>query len=220
MQGSCKPDASYLGLIKAGTTAREASNMSIRRRWVALLLGGSAVLAGVLVSVAAAGSSSNGPPQIRVYGGGNVPNGSCTDGATTFCTGVTREFSIFAVHDPNEQITYGTITVGNPERDGGVNSVIRVTCLAVSGNVAEVGGVVVQSPNHPETIGYPYILFFRDSGQPGTVSRDGLSPSFTGPPAGKPTCSSSDASSDAFTYGFFALTYGDIAIQNVTNQNG
>jgi hypothetical protein len=178
------------------------------------------VVGAVLVSVAAAGSSSNGPPQTRVYGGGNVPIGSCSDGASGFCTGVTREFSVFAVHDPNEQITYGTITVGNPENDGGVNSVIRVTCLAVSGNVAEVGGVVMQSPNHPETIGYPYILFFRDSGKPGAVSRDGFSPSFTGPPAGKPTCSSSDASSDAFGYGFFTLAYGDIAIETVTNPNG
>jgi hypothetical protein len=191
--------------------------MSIGRKSVIALLGVTVVLAAVLVSVAAAGWSSNGPPQTRVYGGGNVPIGSCTDGATTFCTPrVTREFSVFAVHDPNEQITYGTITVGDPERDGGVNSVIRVTCLAVSGNVAEVGGVVVQSVD-PSTIGYPYILFFRDSGQPGTVARDGFSPSFTGPPAGKPTCT--DASSDAFGLGFFTLTYGDVAIQNVTDQN-
>jgi hypothetical protein len=191
--------------------------MSIRRRWVALPLGGAALLAAVLVSAAAAGSSSNGPPQTRVYGGGNVPIYSCTDGANTFCTQVTREFSMLAIHDPNEDVTYGTITVGNPERDHGINSVVRVTCLAVSGNVAEVGGVIVQDPNNPSFVGGPFEMFVRDSGQPGAVSRDGVSPVFSSPPPGKANCN--DVSSDAFGYGFFTLTYGDIAIQNLINQN-
>jgi hypothetical protein len=175
--------------------------------------------AAVLVSVAAAGSSSNGPPQIRVYGGGNVPIYSCTDGATKFCTQVTREFSIFAVHDPNEDVTYGTITGGNPEKDQGINSVIRVTCIAVSGNVAELGGVVVQAPNNPASIGEPFWMFVRDSGQPGAVSRDGVSAAFFGSP-GDPKATCHDASSDAFGVGFFTLKYGDIAVENVTDQNG
>jgi hypothetical protein len=132
---------------------------------------------------------------------------------------VTREFSISAVHDPNEDVTYGTIIGGNPERDHGINSVVRVTCLAVSGNVAEVGGVIVQDPNNPSYVGGPFQMFVRDSGQPGAVARDGVSPVFSSPPPGKATCSSSDAASDAFGYGFFTLTYGDIAIQNLTNQN-
>jgi hypothetical protein len=192
--------------------------ITVRRSAVLLSVAGLIGVAAVLVPAAVAGSSSNGPPQTRVYGGGNVPINSCTDGTSQFCTQVTREFSIFAVRDPNEQVTYGTITGGNPEVAHGINSVVRVTCLAVSGNVAEVGGVVVQAPNHPENIGNPYLLFVRDSGQPGTVARDGVSPVFTGPPPGKPTCS--DVSSNAFGLGFFALTYGDIAIQQVTSQNG
>lgn len=192
--------------------------ITVRRSAALLFTAGLIAVAAVVVPAAVAGSSSNGPPQTRVYGGGNVPIESCTDGAVTFCTHVTREFSIFAVRDPNEQVTYGTITAGNPEVAHGINSVVRVTCLAVSGNVAEVGGVVVQAPNHPEQIGNPYLLFVRDSGQPGAVARDGLSPVFTGPPPGKPTCS--DVSSDAFDAGFFTLTYGDFAIEKVTNQNG
>jgi hypothetical protein len=176
-------------------------------------------VAAVVVSVATAGSSSNGPPQIRVFGGGNIPIYSCTDG-NGFCTQVTREFSISAVYDPNEDVTYGTNIGGNPEKDHGINSVVRVTCLAVSGDVAEIGGVIVQDPNNPSYIGGPFQMFVRDSGQPGAVARDGVSPVFSSPPPGKATCSSSDAASDAFGYGFFTLTYGDIAIQTLTNQNG
>jgi len=187
-----------------------------RRRWVVLLLGGAVLLAAVLASVAAAGSG-NGPPQTRVYGGGNVPINTCTDGATTFCTHVTREYSIFAVHDRNQDVTYGTITIGDPERDAGLWNVVRVTCLAVSGNVAEVGGVITYDPN-PANIGGPFELFLRDSGKPGTVARDGVSPQFVDVPGTKPNCN--DVSSSAFGYGYFPLTYGDIAIQNVRNQNG
>jgi len=184
---------------------------SIRGRWVALLLGGAAILAATMVSVAAAGSSSNGPPQTRVYGGGNIPAGSCSDGVITFCTHGVREFSILAIHDPNEDVTYGTITIAR----GAFTEVVRVTCLAVNGNVAEVGGVVAQS--NGTAIGLPYELWVRDSGQPGTGSRDGVSPSFIPATPGKPSCNDS---SDAFGNGFFTLTYGDIAIQKVTNQNG
>jgi hypothetical protein len=194
-----------------------ASNHSTRRSWVALLLGGAVLLAAVLVSEAAAGPSSNGPPQTRVYGGGNIPIYTCTDGANMFCTQVTREFSMLAIHDPNEDVTYGTISVGNPERDHGINSVVRVTCLAVSGDVAEVGGVIVQDPNNPSFVGGPFEMFVRDSGQPGAVSRDGVSPVFSSPPPGKATCN--DVSRDAFGYGFFPLTYGDVAVENVGNQN-
>jgi hypothetical protein len=165
------------------------------------------LLAAVLVSGALARSSSNGPPQTRVYGGGNIPVNGCSDGASPFCTPVTREFSILAIHDPNEDVTYGTVTLSR----GAVQDVVRVTCLAVSGNVAEVGGVIVQDTN-PANVGSSFELFLRDSGQPGTVSRDGVSPSFVDAPPAKPNCQ--DVSSDAFGVGFFTLAYGDIAIQN------
>jgi hypothetical protein len=167
----------------------------------------------VLVSVAAAGSSSNGPPQLRVYGGGNLgPGLHCTDAPTPFCSSAVREFSLLAIRDPNENVTYGTLTGGN-------GTVIRVTCIAVSGNVAEVGGVMLQNPD-PSVVGGPTWTFFRDSGPTSTVPRDGISPTFFDTPsAGKATCSSSDAASDAFGSGFFPLNNGDIAIQNLLNQN-
>lgn len=182
------------------------------RRSAALLLAAALIAAAaVLVPAAVAGSSSNGPPQTRVYGGGNIPINSCTDGATPFCAITTREFSMLAIHDPNEDVTYGTVTHGNPEINNGVSFKGRVTCLAVSGNVAEVGGVIVYSSN-PSFVGGPFNLFVRDSGQPGTVSRDGVSPIFVGTPSDpKATCR--DLSSDAFGTGYFSLTYGDVAVE-------
>jgi hypothetical protein len=179
----------------------------------ALVAAALTAVAAVVVSAAAAGSSSNGPPQIRVYGGGNVGPGHCTDGPTPFCSQSLREFSLLAIRDPNENVTYGTFSTDN-------GTVVRVTCIAVSGNVAEVGGVTVQSPN-PSFVGGPTWTFFRDSGPTGANPRDGISPTFFDlPSAGKPTCSSNDAASNAFGLGFFPLTNGDIAIQNLINQNG
>jgi hypothetical protein len=93
-----------------------------------------------------------------------------------------------------------------------------VTCIAVSGNVAEVGGLMVESPD-PSAVGGLFEMFFRDSGRPGDmVSRDGVSPIFADGPPATPTCN--DVSSDAFGSGFFPLTNGDIAIQNLINQHG
>jgi hypothetical protein len=189
------------------------SNHAIRRLFVGLLLAAAVVaVAAVVVSAAMAGSNSNGPPQTRVYGGGNVPINSCTDGATPFCTPVTREFSLLAIKDPNENVTYGTLTIGR----GVVQDVGRVTCLAVSGNVAEVGGLLVQDTN-PSLVGQPFWIFVRDSAQPGSASRDGVSPMFAGSPPPAGTCR--DVSTDAFGAGFFTLTYGDVAVENVGNQN-
>lgn len=181
------------------------------RRSAALLFAAALIgVAAVLVPAAVAGSSSNGPPQIRVYGGGNVGPGHCTDGPTPFCSNALREFSLLAIKDPNEDVTYGTLSGNN-------GTVIRVTCIAVSGNVAEVGGVMLQNPD-PSIVGAPTWTFFRDSGA--TDPRDGISPTFFGAPGDpKATCSKSDVASDAFGLGFFPLTNGDIAIQNLINQN-
>ena len=178
---------------------------------LALLAAAVVAVAGVFVSVATAGpESGNGPVQARVYGGGRIPVGSCTDGVNQFCSGVTREFSIFAVSDPEEDVTYGTVTLGNIEHGGPVY-VMHVKCLAVAGNLAEIGGTIVDSAD-PSAVGDTLHLFVRDSGQPGTAARDGVSPLFIDPPQGKPTCR--DLSTDAFGYGDFTLAYGDVAVES------
>lgn len=176
----------------------------------ALLAAAVVAVAGALVSVATAGSAGNGPVQTRVYGGGRIPVGSCTDGSAQFCSQITREFSILAVSDPQEGVTYGTVTLGNVEHGGPVY-VMHVRCLAVSGNLAEIGGIVVDSPD-PSQIGDTLHLFVRNSGEPGAAARDGVSPLFIDPPQARPTCR--DLSSDAFGNGYFTLAYGDVAVAN------
>jgi len=180
----------------------------LRRRW---FVTASIIVAAVLVSAATAGlDSGNGPEQARVYGGGRIPVGSCTDGSTQFCSGVTREFSILAVSDPQENVTYGTVTIGNIEHGGPVYRV-HVKCLAVADNVAEIGGIVVDSAD-PTQVGDTLRVFVRDSADPGSSARDGVSPLFVDPPQGRPTCR--DLASNAFGYGYFTLAYGDVAVEN------
>jgi hypothetical protein len=162
------------------------------------------------VAFAFGGPFSNGPTQDRVYGGGRVPVGSCSDGSTSFCSGVTREYSIFAVSDPQGGGAYGTVTIGNVEFGGPVYSV-RVTCLAVSGILAEIGGIVVNSADTTQ-IGDAFRLFVRDSGSPGAAARDGISPLFIDSAPVKPTCG--ELSSDAFGNGYFMLAYGDVAVED------
>jgi hypothetical protein len=170
------------------------------------------VLASLVTGVALAFSAlSNGPTQDRVYGGGRIPVGSCTDGSTSFCSGVTREYSIFAVSDPQGGgDAYGTVTVGNVEFGGPVYSV-RVTCLAVSGTIAEIGGIVLTSAD-ANAVGGAFRVFVRDSGTPGAAARDGISPLFVDAPQVKPTCG--DLSSNAFGNGYFPLAYGDVAVED------
>lgn len=165
---------------------------------------------GAGVAFAFGGSTSNGPTQDRVYGGGRIPVGSCTDGSTTFCSGVTREFSILAISDPQGGGAYGTVTFGNVEHGGPVYTV-RVTCLAVSGALAEIAGVVVNSADSTQ-IGGPFQVFVRDSGLTGAAGRDGVSPLFVDQSPAKPTCG--DLSGDAFGYGYFPLAYGDVTVED------
>ena len=168
----------------------------------------------VLVVVAAGGAfasslSANGPVQNRVYGGGRIPVGTCSDGPSQFCTQVTREFSLFAVSSPQGGGAYGTVTFGNVEHGGPVYAV-RVTCLAVSGNLAEIGGVVVDSAD-PTAIGGAFRVFVRDSGTPGSAARDGVSPLFPEAPPAQATCG--DLSTGALGSGYFALASGDVVVE-------
>jgi hypothetical protein len=179
------------------------------RKLLALLVLGLVALAAGASFAVANDEQGNEPVQKLVFGGGRIPAGSCTDGSTSFCTSVTREFSIYAVSHPQDGGTYGNIITGNVEH-GGVTNLVRVTCLAVSGNVAEIGGVIVQAADS-STVGGSFRLFVRDSGQPGTVARDGVSPSFVDPPPAKPTCG--DVATNAFGNGYLTLAYGDLVVR-------
>jgi hypothetical protein len=166
-------------------------------RWMLV----AAALAATVFAWPAAGGSPPGPAQDRVYGGGAVTPGSCTDGGTPFCSGASRDMSVLAVSSPGGGGAYGTIRFRT--------ATVRVTCLAVSGNVAEIGGVVTDASD-PTTVGDEFRLFVRDGGGPQSGA-DGISPSFFDTP-GPATCG--DLDSDALGSGYFTLAQGDLVVEN------
>jgi hypothetical protein len=131
-----------------------------------------------------------------------VTPGSCTVGATPFCSPASRDFSVLAVSNPGGGGAYGTVRTAQVT--------VRVTCLAVSGTIAEVGGIVTDSPANPSVVGDLFRAFVRDGGGAGSGS-DGVGPFFFDEPA-QATCS--DVGSDALGSGYFALTHGDIAVED------
>jgi hypothetical protein len=172
------------------------------------------VLVGMIAGTtfAFAGSDTGtGSAQSRVFGGGRTLGNGCTDGSTPYCSAVTRELSFLAASDGQGDSAHGTLIYGNLEFGGPVY-VVRVTCLAVEDNVAEIGGTVVKSPQLPSQVGEAFHVLVRDSGEPGSIARDGVSPLFIDPPESSPTCG--DLLDEASEYGFFTLAAGDVAVEN------
>ena len=174
---------------------------------VLMLLG---LIAGATLAVAGSGVGSS-PAQDRVFGGGRTFGDSCTDGSTQYCSSVTREFSFLAVSDGQGGGAHGTVTYGNLEF-GGPIYVVRVGCLAVEGNAAEIGGTIISSSALPSQVGDAFHMLVRDSGEPGSTARDGVSQLFVDPPQSNPTCG--DLLAEASEYGYFTLAAGDIAVEN------
>src|SRR6476646_6937419 len=168
------------------------------------------LIAGATFAFAGSGIGNN-PAQDRAFGGGRTFGNSCTDGSTQYCSGVTREFSFLAVSDGPGGGAHGTFTYGNLEF-GGPIYVVRVACLAVEDNVAEIGGTIVSSPALPSQVGDTFHTLVRDSGEPGSTARDGVGQLFVDPPQNNPTCG--DLLDEADEYGFFTVAAGDIAIEN------
>jgi hypothetical protein len=158
-----------------------------------------------------AGSSTGNGADGRVFGGGRTFGNDCTNGPEPYCSPVTREFSFVAVSDGQGSGAHGTLTYGNLEF-GGTVYVVRVACLAVGDNVAEIGGTIVKSPALPSQVGDDFHMLVRDSGEPGSTTRDGVGPIFVDPPAVEPTCG--DLLDEAYEYGFFTLAAGDLAVEN------
>jgi hypothetical protein len=164
-----------------------------------LLLGGVALAA--LVSATAAWSTGvlgGGPAQIRIYGGGQF-------------AGI-RTISLDAVANPQGQGAYGTL------RYAGAAPGFRgdVTCLAVFGHAAVVGGFVREGPANFVDADFLYGVI--DNGPPGSGTDQAgfldVSPEldpYPGLPADFPkTCPTAEGAQANF--GSFPLT-GDVSIE-------
>jgi hypothetical protein len=168
------------------------------------------LIAGATLAFAESGGDT-GSAQVRAFGGGRTFGDSCTDGSTQYCSQATRELSFDAVSDGQGDGAHGTLTYGTLEF-GGPIYVVRVGCLAVEGNVAEIGGTIVSSPELPSQVGNSFHMLVRDSGEPGSTSRDGVGQLFVDAPQSDPTCG--DLLDEADEYGFFTLAFGDVAVEN------
>jgi hypothetical protein len=82
-----------------------------------------------------------------------------------------------------------------------------VTCLAVRGSSAEIGGVITDG----SAIGDAYRLFIRDNGGPGSATPDEISANFTDSSSPQGTCT--DLDTNALGSGYFPLAHGDLVVE-------
>jgi hypothetical protein len=176
------------------------------------LAAGALLLAGASVAWSAAGG--DGPLQDRLAGGGIFGPG-CSDGATPFCIGAARSFSIDAASNPEGGGAYGTLFVGR--QSSGLSGLPgRVTCLAVAGDTAVAGGYIVDAPAGAPDV---FFIYMQDRGRPGSVVGDRASANFidfstaTDLPEGFPR-ECPPVGNDAFGLGYFTLTGGDVQIRD------
>ena len=148
-------------------------------------------------------ASNSGPPQIRVYGGGQWDNGA----------GTRRTISIGVTANPAGLDAHGSFRyAGAPPGFRG-----EVTCLSVAGITALVGGFV----REPAALaGIDFVYAVTDNGPPASgADRAGFidigpeldTPPYPGLPADVPrTCPTAAGAQDNF--GAFPLT-GDVSIE-------
>ena len=185
------------------------------RSRVAVAALGLVVLAAL--GLAALAYSSGGPNaqlvfQDRVWGGGGTDPG-CFVPNIDFCRTGSTNFAVDAHATGNGQAAYGD-HIGGAGRS-------QITCIAVDGHNAVVGGVSVTSPD-PSRVGWLFAIFYVDAGGPGS-GLDLESPRWSGPPdqggwpAGFPyACPSPDVGDPAFglVRSFIPISRGDIVVQD------
>ena len=193
---------------------------SRRRGWKLVLL-----LALALGALAAAGVAytSGGPNaqlaiQDRVYGGGSTDAGACFEPDINFCRPLPVNFALDAHATRTGRTAYGDHVggaVGFGENHG------QITCLAVHGQNAVIGGTFVSSSD-PSVVGRLFAMFLVDRGTPAFGDRDLVSPVYSGPagpdwPPGFPfACPSPDTGAPDFglVRSFVPITHGDIVVQD------
>lgn len=172
-----------------------------------------AAVLGASAAYSASSPSAKLQKQDRVYGGGQVGAG-CYLPDFGICFDTPRYFSVDSHAESDGRRAVGNSNYGIPDvRDGGRN----ITCLAVEGNKALIGGVIESGPNS----GFWYAQFFVDNGMPGTGSRDLASPTIFDPagastwPARFPNvCPSPITGWPGFAPTYRPVDQGDVVVQD------
>jgi hypothetical protein len=169
------------------------------------------------LAVAGIAYSTTGPNaqlavQDRLYGGGGTDPG-CFVPDIGFCRPIATNFAVDAHASADGQAAHGDLA-GGASRE--------VTCLAVDGDNAAVGGIITASSTSPSSVGMWFAQFYVDGGTI-NVGGDLVSPFYVGPPdasgwpAGFPyVCPSPDTGAPDFGLfrSFLPISRGDIVIQD------
>jgi ABC-type branched-subunit amino acid transport system substrate-binding protein len=172
------------------------------------------VLGLAALAIAGFAYSSGGPNeqlvhQDRLYGGGGTEPG-CFVPDIQFCRSVPTNIAIDA-----QATQDGNAAAGDYVNAVGHN---QVTCLAVHGHNAAVGGIIVAGAN----VGALFAAFYVDNGPPGSGA-DLVSPNYVDspdpakwPPGFPYVCPSPDTGAPAFGLfrSFIPLSRGDIVVQD------
>jgi hypothetical protein len=161
-------------------------------------------LAGAGLAYSAGGRNAQLVREDRVYGGGTFD---------------TRTFAIDAHADSHGKAAFGSIEYAGPDHFQDE----EVTCLAVDGDKAAVGGIVTRA-DRPEVVGMWALMFLDDGGNPTSGTADGSSLQYISPagptggwPAGFPNvCPSPDAGvpSLGLVPAYLPFAGGDVVVQD------
>ena len=195
-----------LSFHKFGTTPLRPSRLAL----IVTLAAGTLAIAGLAYS--SGGPNAQLVAQDRLYGGGGTDPG-CFVPDIGFCRTVPTNFAIDAHATRTGQAAYGDMVSGNGHK--------QVTCLAVDGNNAVIGGTIVAAPD-PSIDGFLFVQFFVDNG---TIAFGGdlASPFYNGPadPSGWPpgfpyVCPSPDSGAPEFGLirSFLPISRGDVVVQD------
>lgn len=184
----------------------------MRKLLVLLVALAALTVAGVAASSGGVGDRFAG--LAHVYGGGEFGPG-CFTGDSGICFPDARAFSLDALGD-GRNLAVGSLDYGQPGGPGYTK--MRITCMLVVGNRAEVGGWVTDSWN-PAAVGMAMVYFVTDNGPVQSAVRDQASLAWIGVP-GAPTdfpasfpakCLPIDGTANAPA--MFQDVHGDVVVQ-------
>ena len=190
-----------------------------RKRIAVVLVAVAGTLGGASLAYSTDGPNAKLVHQDRIYGGGGTEPG-CYLPDINFCRPGPTDFAIDAHATGNGHAAYGDVVFLTRHE--------QVTCVAVAGSNAVVGGIFVSDPD-PSRVGWLFVQFFVDNGT-FAFGGDFASPQYIGPaepssgwPRGFPyVCPSPDTGAPDFGMirSFLPISRGDIVIQDATRGGG
>jgi len=184
--------------------------------WLPLLLALAALAVGGL-AYSSVGANAQLAGQDRLCCGGGTDPG-CFVPDIDFCRTISTDFGVDAHATSTGQAAYGDM-VGADRHE-------QITCLAVDGNNAVIGGIITSAPANPSTIGFLFAQFYVDDGAT-AFGGDLVSPFYVNPadlslwPPGFPyVCPSPVYGAPDFglVRSFLPISRGDIVIQDAPQQ--